>query len=291
MKKPKLSERLAQLFGFAKTDASVFDELEDALIEADIGALLAASYVSLLKNIAGEKGQLSAQMAQTELARLMAIDLLEAHADLVKDAMNVFMVCGVNGVGKTTTIGKLAHHFSSFVEKGQIILAAADTFRAAAIDQIVIWGERLGCRVIRQKHGADPGAVVYDTLDSASARGTSVVIIDTSGRMHTKDHLIKELEKMDRIVRSKLKNGDSYRKMIVLDATTGQNALAQAEVFHKSLGIDSAILAKYDSTAKGGIAVAIGRALRIPFSFIGRGEKAEDLEIFDKVKFLESLFS
>jgi len=289
--KMKLHERLGRLFGISRTDPALFDDLEDALIEADIGAGLAASYVAALKKIAREKGALSAEAAETELKLLMSADLREKRLDLTETGLNVFLVCGVNGVGKTTSIGKLAGYFSAQAGRENVWLSAADTFRAAAIDQLLIWGERLGCRVIHQKHGADPGAVVFDTLDSAASHKARVVIIDTSGRMHTKEHLLRELEKIDKIVRGKLSGSDNYHKMIVLDATTGQNALAQAAVFHKSLGIDSAILAKYDSAARGGIVCAVGKTLGIPFSFVGRGEKAGDLAVFDKVQFLETLFS
>ncbi|MBN1523510.1 MAG: signal recognition particle-docking protein FtsY [Spirochaetales bacterium] len=290
MSKISLGERLKKLFGIRNIDESIFDDLEDILIEADVGAAIAVSYVDQLRTIAQKEQSFDAGKAEEIIKRLMANDVKSCNVSLRENQLNIFLVCGVNGVGKTTTIGKLAKYFSTFTDPGRILLSAADTFRAAAIDQLTIWGDRLGMRVIAQAHGSDPGAVVFDTIESAYAKNASVVIIDTSGRMHTKEHLVKELVKIDKIVNGKIKETTQYHRMIVLDATTGQNALRQAEVFQATLGLDSAILSKHDSAAKGGTVIGICREFSIPFSFLGKGEGVGDLVVFDTNEYLESLF-
>jgi len=191
-------------------------------------------------------------------------------------------------VGKTTTIAKLAQWYRRSQGIESTVLVAGDTFRAAAIDQLRLLGERLGLPVVAQEPGADPGAVIFDGIASARARGAELVIADTAGRLHNREALVKELAKIDRIVRAKAP-GDASRRLLVLDATTGQNALAQAEVFHAAVGIDALVLAKYDSTAKGGMVVPISRTLGVPFAFVGVGEKPDDLEPFDVERYLESL--
>jgi fused signal recognition particle receptor len=201
--------------------------------------------------------------------------------------LNVFLVLGVNGVGKTTTLAKLAQFYRQEIED-RIVLAAGDTFRAAAIDQLQLWGERLQLPVVRQAPGADPGAVIFDAITSAQARDGGLVLADTAGRMHNKAHLVKELSKIDKVVRGRIGEGN-YRKILVIDATTGQNALRQAESFHDAVGVDSIVLAKYDSTAKGGIVVAISKLLDLPFSFLGTGEQLQDLRPFDTSYYLDTL--
>ena len=196
---------------------------------------------------------------------------------------------GVNGVGKTTTIAKMAQHFRTRRGVERILLVAGDTFRAAAIDQLKLLGERLGMPVVAQEQGADPGAVIFDGITSAAARGTELVIADTAGRLHNREALVKELAKIDKIVKARA-DGASYQKILVLDATTGQNSLAQAEVFHRAVGVDAIVLSKCDSTAKGGMVVPICRELGVPFAYIGLGEKLDDLEIFDPEQYLDSLF-
>ncbi|HUZ16832.1 MAG TPA: signal recognition particle-docking protein FtsY, partial [Spirochaetia bacterium] len=202
--------------------------------------------------------------------------------------LNCILVLGVNGVGKTTTIAKLVDHFRGASGVSNIVLAAADTFRAGAIDQLRLHGERLGVRVVSQAAGSDPGAVVYDSLESARARGVQLVLVDTAGRMHNKANLVKELQKIDKIIRGRIGDG-IYKTLLVVDATTGQNGLRQAEIFNEALGVDSIALTKYDSAAKGGIAVAIAKELQIPVSFIGFGEKSSDLEVFDPDRYLDAL--
>jgi fused signal recognition particle receptor len=192
-------------------------------------------------------------------------------------------------VGKTTTIAKMAQHFRAHRGVSRILLVAGDTFRAAASEQLKLLGERLGLPVIAQDHGADPGAVIFDGIGSARARGDELLIADTAGRLHNKEALVKELAKIDKIVTSRIGDG-TYQKILVLDATTGQNSLAQAEVFHKAVGVDSIVLSKCDSTAKGGMAASVCRELGIPISFLGRGEHLDDLEVFDPDQYLDYLF-
>ena len=282
-----LGARLRELFGIPAGSLEFFEELEDILIEADIGPATASRVVEAAQaEIMGRKKKDRErfwELLRAQLGESLRIEPLE----LVEDAVNLLLVLGVNGVGKTTTIAKLAEYFRSERRK-QVLLAAADTFRAAAIDQLVLWGKRLGVPVVRQDPGSDPGAVVFDAVTSAQANKLDLVIADTAGRMHNKAHLVKELGKIDKIAGSRIAES-AYKKILIIDATTGQNALRQAEVFHDAVGVDSIILAKYDSTAKGGIAVAVSRDLGIPFSFMGVGEKLEDLEPFDKEAYLSRL--
>jgi fused signal recognition particle receptor len=214
--------------------------------------------------------------------------MLARAPTLRRGSLNVIMVLGVNGVGKTTSIAKLAHYYRTVEGIPEIVLAAADTFRAAAIEQLEIWGERLGLRVVRQQQGSDPGAVVYDALTSAAAKSGELVIVDTAGRLHTKANLVRELEKVDRVVRARVSDG-AYTKLLVIDATTGQNAYRQAEVFHQAVGVDGLVLSKYDSTAKGGILVPLCRDLHIPVAFVGTGEKLDDIAPFDTDSYLDEL--
>jgi len=258
------------------------------MIEADMGVRIAGEMAAALREAARERGLATRDEILAELkGRLRELVRVKEIA-LAPGTLNVLLILGVNGVGKTTTIAKLARHFQAVRGIEKILLVAGDTFRAAAIDQLKILGERLGLPVVAQGPGADPGSVIYDGIASAAARGTELVIADTAGRLHNKEALVKELAKIDRIVRTRLTDG-SYQRVLVLDATTGQNSLQQAEVFHKAVGIDSIVLAKYDSTAKGGMVVPICRELGIPFSFIGLGESLDDLAVFDADLYLDSL--
>jgi fused signal recognition particle receptor len=199
----------------------------------------------------------------------------------------VIMVIGVNGVGKTTTIGKAANHFKN--EGKRVMLVAADTFRAAAAEQLAIWGERVGAEVVKQTTGSDPSAVAFDAITAAVARETDVVLIDTAGRLHTKSNLMEELQKIHRVMGRKLP-GAPHEVWLVLDATTGQNAISQAEIFNKALGVTGIILTKLDGTAKGGIVVGISHQLGLPIKYIGIGEKLEDLRPFDPGEFVNAIF-
>jgi len=299
MRRTALGDRIRQLFGVSertgdgsqapvgRRDSEFFEQLEELLIEADIGPALAVQIVETARDQIRGRGARDRdrlfELLRSQLARILRCETLE----LADEGVNLLLVLGVNGVGKTTTIAKLAHYFGVRGDK-KVVLAAADTFRAAAIDQLVAWGRRLSVPVIRQDPGSDPGAVIYDAITSAQASGADLVIADTAGRMHNKEHLVKELGKINRIAGSRL-NDSAYKKILVLDTTTGQNALRQAEVFHEAVGVQSIILAKYDSTAKGGIAVAISRELEIPFSFLGVGEKLEDLLVFECESYLNRL--
>jgi fused signal recognition particle receptor len=191
-------------------------------------------------------------------------------------------VLGVNGVGKTTSIAKMATYYKN--EGYKVVMAAADTFRAAAIDQLELHAQRTGVRIVRQENGSDPGAVIYDAISSAQARGDNLILCDTAGRMHNKENLVRELQKIDKVIRNRIKP-ENYKKILVIDATTGQNSISQAQIFNEAVGIDALILTKYDSAAKAGALVQIG----LPVAFVGTGEHYEDMHVFDKDEFLTSL--
>ena len=285
MNRKSFGAKLRELFGSPGED--FYEELEDILIEGDIGPTTAARIIAAARSeIRGRDArdrERFFELLRSQLSEQLRRETLEP----VDDAVNLILVLGVNGVGKTTTIAKLAHFFVKQRQR-RVLLAAGDTFRAAAIDQLAVWGQRLGVPVVRQDPGSDPGAVVFDAISSAAANRIDLIIADTAGRMHNKAHLVKELGKIDKIAASRLSES-AYKKVLVIDATTGQNALRQAEVFHEAIGVDSIIVAKYDSTARGGIVVAIARDLGIPFSFIGVGEKLEDLEPFEPETYLNRL--
>jgi fused signal recognition particle receptor len=281
-----LGSRLRSLFGRAERNREFFEDLEDTLIEGDLGPGTAQEILDALRASPGA-GQ--AASLPERLRELLAGYIRAEPLTLGAAKPNLFLVLGVNGVGKTTTIAKMAEYFRR-TAAASVLLAAGDTFRAAAIEQLSLWGERLGTPVVRQQSGADPGAVIFDAISSARARGYDLVLADTAGRLHNKAHLVAELAKIDRVARSRLEEG-TYRKVLVIDATTGQNALRQAEVFHEAVGVDSVILAKYDSTAKGGIVVPICRELGLPFSFVGTGEQPGDLVPFDTDRFLDTLLA
>jgi fused signal recognition particle receptor len=269
------------------TEGPSWDDVEETLIAGDVGAALAIELVDRARQSRAPGGPEAA--IRTELAALLvARDLVWDPRSSVAGSPAVVLVVGVNGTGKTTTIGKLANRFK---DRGRsVILAAADTFRAAAIDQLRIWADRAGVPMIAHAPGADPGAVVYDALDAAVARGADLVIADTAGRLHTRSNLMDELAKVRRIIDKRLP-GVEPETIFVLDATTGQNGLAQAKAFHEAVGLTGIVLTKLDSTAKGGIIFAIEDALRIPVRFVGVGEKVDDLIPFDPDAFVAALFA
>ena len=279
--------RLRDALGTESEGGPSWDDVEETLIAGDVGAALAMDVVERARRRREPGGAEAAVRA--ELRALLADRgdgwLLSAA---VEGQPAVVLVVGVNGTGKTTTIGKLAARYRTYGRS--IILAAADTFRAAAIDQLRIWAERAGVPVVAHAPGADPGAVVYDALDAAVARGADLVIVDTAGRLHTKSNLMDELAKVRRIVDKRLP-GARPETLFVLDATTGQNGLAQAKAFHEAVGLTGIVLTKLDSTAKGGIVFAIESALDVPVRFIGVGEKAGDLVSFDPDAFVAALFA
>jgi fused signal recognition particle receptor len=277
--------RLRGLFGAAPEGPS-WDDVEETLIAGDVGASLAMDVVERARRRREPGGPEAAIRA--ELAALLAPRDPGWEPTKPADGPAMILVVGVNGTGKTTTIGKLAARYRA--EGRTVILAAADTFRAAAIDQLRIWAERSGASLVAHAPGADPGAVVFDSLDAAVARGADIVIADTAGRLHTKSDLMDELTKVRRIVDKRLP-GAQPETLFVLDATTGQNGLAQAKAFHDAVVLTGIVLTKLDSTAKGGIVFAIEDALKVPVRFVGVGEKAEDLLPFDPTAFVEALFA
>ena len=271
-------------------DEGLWEELEEVLVSSDVGIRTTEELLSSLRKRAARKGVREAQEIYS-LLREEVLEILkgcEAPWELdPSDAPQVVMVLGANGVGKTTLVGKLAHRFAS--EGWKVIIAAADTFRAAAIEQLEIWAERASVPVIRHREGADPSAVAYDALEAASARGYNLVLVDTAGRLHTKGDLIEELKKMRRVL-GKRKEGAPHEVLLVLDATTGQNAIAQARIFTEALGVTGLALTKLDGTARGGVIVAIARELALPVRWLGTGEGIEDLLPFSAEDFTEALF-
>ncbi len=288
LKKKGLAGKLKELFKLGKNDGAFFEDLEEILIEGDIGVDTSVRLVEELKErIRRDKLKNNSDFLDALKDLLMSCLKIEPLLP-EPDKLNLFLILGVNGVGKTTTIAKLAYYYRKNGIIRSILLSAGDTFRAAAIDQLVLWGKRLKLPVVRQSPGADPGAVIFDSITSARAKGAELVLVDTAGRLHNKAHLVRELVKIDKVVTSRI-GGGNYKKILVLDATTGQNAMRQAEVFHEAVGVDSIILAKYDSTARGGIVITISKNLGLPFSFMGIGEKLDSIQLFDKDSYLESL--
>jgi len=276
--------------GRKEIDADLLDELEYALITADIGVNTATEILENIRQRADRK-QLANPAEIKQLIAQHLLEVLEASdrpVPHVAEPPAVVIVVGVNGAGKTTTIGKLASRYRS--EGRSVLLCAADTFRAAAIDQLQVWGTRASVDVIRQAPGADPSAVVFDALQAAKARKVDYVIIDTAGRLHTKTNLMSELEKMRRTA-AKVIPSAPHEVLLVLDATTGQNGLEQARKFTESSGVTGLVLTKLDGTAKGGVVVAIARELNLPIRYVGVGEQAADLLPFEPDKFIASLFS
>jgi len=277
------------LQGRKEIDADLLDELEFTLISADIGVRTTEEILERIRQRV-ERHQVNDAAELKGLIREHLLEILAASERLparVSEPPAVVLVVGVNGSGKTTTIGKLAQRFQN--EQRSVLLCAADTFRAAAIEQLEIWGQRTGSPVIRQNAGSDPSAVLFDALSAARARKMDYVIVDTAGRLQTKENLMAELQKMSRTARKVIPDAP-HEVLLVLDATTGQNGLEQARKFTETSGVTGIVLAKLDGTAKGGIVVAIARELNLPIRYVGVGEKAADLLPFDAEKFIESLF-
>ncbi len=275
--------------GRKEIDAALLEELECALIGADIGVQTAGEILELIRQRV-DRRQLGDAAELRQMIREHLVEVLRAterEVERVAHPPAVVMIVGVNGTGKTTTIGKLAHRYRA--EGHSVLLCAADTFRAAAIEQLEIWGQRTGTEVIRQKPGADPSAVLYDALEAGRRRKTDYVITDTAGRLHTKSNLMAELEKMRRTA-GRLVPGAPHEVLLVMDATTGQNGLEQARRFTETAGVTGLVLAKLDGTAKGGVVVPIARELNLPIRYVGVGEQAGDLIPFEPEKFVASLF-
>jgi fused signal recognition particle receptor len=286
-----LADRIEEVVSFAKEiDRNTLDGLEATLIAADLGTTTTHEVLGKLREKADRKQIRNVE----ELKRLLKEEILAildraniAPVRRVDGTPEVILVVGVNGTGKTTTIGKLSQVFRS--QGKNVLLCAADTFRAAAIEQLEIWGQRTGTEVIKTKPGGDPSAVLFDTLQAATARDTDYVIVDTAGRLHTKASLMEELSKMRRTAQ-RIIPGAPHETLLVMDATTGQNGLQQARLFTESAGVTGIVLTKLDGTAKGGVVVAISRELGLPVRFVGVGEKAGDLLPFDPRDFVDSLF-
>ncbi|MFB3131111.1 MAG: signal recognition particle-docking protein FtsY [Rhodothermales bacterium] len=275
-------------------DEETLDALEEILVTSDVGVATTLDIIKLVEARVAQDKYVSAKelnaLIRDEMARLLLDHAPERPADFeaaLPQRPHVIMIVGVNGVGKTTTIGKLAYRYRQAGHS--VLLGAADTFRAAAIEQLDIWAERAGVPMVKQKHGSDPAAVAFDTLDSAQRRNTDVVIIDTAGRLHTKGGLMDELSKIKRVMDRQIEDAP-HEVLLVLDASTGQNALRQAEEFTKSVDVTGLVLTKLDGTAKGGIVIGISNEFQIPVKYIGVGERIEDLQVFDRQRFVEALF-
>ncbi|MFZ5898842.1 MAG: signal recognition particle-docking protein FtsY [Bacillota bacterium] len=285
-----ISEKVESvIYGKTTVDEYLYEDLEDVLIQSDVGVSTSMALVEKLREAMKERRSDD----PTKLRPLLKEKIAELFAGDGVDELNVevpapavIMVVGVNGTGKTTTIGKLAHLLKKRGKK--VLLAAGDTFRAAAIEQLEVWGQRAGCEVIKHREGSDPAAVVFDAIQAARARKYDVLIVDTAGRLHTKSNLMEELKKVFRVIGREVP-GAPHEVLLVLDATTGHNAISQAEMFKQAVGVTGIVLTKLDGTAKGGIVVAIKQVLDIPVKLVGVGEGIEDLEPFDPKEFVEGL--
>ena len=283
-----LNDTLTNVFTASEIDDDFYDELEESLILADLGVDTAVKAADLLRKAVKEQHIKTADEAKAALKQILSqmVNVGSAELDL-QTKPSVVLVIGVNGVGKTTTIGKIA---TQLTKQGKsVMLVAGDTFRAAAADQLEIWAERSGASIVRQHEGADPASVVFDGIQSAKAKGVDVILVDTAGRLHNKQNLMNELAKISRIVERELPEA-SKEVLLVLDGTTGQNGLMQAKQFKEIAGVTCMAITKLDGTAKGGIVIAVADALQIPVKFVGVGEKAEDLMNFEPEAFVEALF-
>ena len=282
-----VSHSLDSVFAaFVKIDEDLLEELEEALILSDVGASTSAKIVAEVEKRAKLRKTTTASELRDLLREVMTDNMLDNQPLDVSGRPAVILVIGVNGVGKTTSIGKLAARYVS--EGKKVMLSAADTFRAAAADQLEIWAKRAGADIVRHGEGADPAAVVFDSISAAKARGSDIIIVDTAGRLHNKANLMNELAKIDRVISRELPDA-SRETLLVLDATTGQNAVHQAEEFNKAAELTGIILTKLDGTAKGGIVIAISAGLGVPVKLVGVGEGIDDLIDFDRAAFLEAI--
>ncbi len=280
-----LSSALSGLFSKNKIGEEFYEELEEILIGADISVVTAEEIVEEIREEARHDKIKDKEFITNLLKDVLEEKLTEAEIPEIEYPA-VIMLVGVNGVGKTTTVGKLANYFLS---KGKsVTVAAADTFRAAAADQLTVWAERAKVRIVKHEEGSDPSAVVFDAVTSAKAKNTDVVIVDTAGRLHVKAHLMEELKKMSRVVEREYPAANFY-KLLILDATTGNNAISQAEIFDSAVELDGIVLTKLDSSAKGGFVVSLCSQLQIPVIFSGVGEKIDDLELFDPEEFIDGI--
>lgn len=283
------SEKVNNVFSvFTKVDEELFEELEEALIMADVGMETSMYIIDRLRDDV-KKNHITEPEEVKAALRAVIEQIMDEKADELKieNTPAIILVIGVNGVGKTTSIGKMAARFMADGKK--VMMAAADTFRAAAIDQLEIWAKRCGCEIIKHEEGSDPGSVVFDAINSAKAKKVDVLICDTAGRLHNKKNLMDELGKINRIIEREAPGSDRH-VFLVLDATTGQNAISQAKLFGEAANIDGIVLTKLDGTAKGGVVIGICREQNIPVRFIGVGEQIDDMQIFNASEFAEALF-
>ncbi len=284
----KLGSKIENIFGgSSRIDDDLLEELEETLILSDVGAYAAQEICSKLKDRAKDENVSDSKGLKKLLAEIITDILGEEEPLSISTKPSIILMVGVNGVGKTTTIGKLAARLTG--EGKKVLLAAADTFRAAAAEQLEIWAERTNCQMIRHQEGSDPAAVVFDAISAAKARNVDVVICDTAGRLHNKKNLMDELSKISRVIDRELPDADK-EVLLVLDAVTGQNAINQAQQFKEAAGLTGIVLTKLDGTAKGGMVIGIRKQLGIPVKFIGVGEGIEDLQQFDPKAFAEALF-
>lgn len=283
--KDNIGKKIFAAFSGRALDDDFYEELEEAMLTADMGVTATEQILDEFKDEVYREKITDTEKAKNLLKRIMVDSISYDIPDY--DYPLVILIAGVNGVGKTTAIGKLANYFKSIGKS--VVVAAADTFRAAASDQLEVWADRANVRIIKHKEGSDPASVVFDAISSAKARGDDVILVDTAGRLHNKKNLMDELKKIHKVIIRELPNAD-YRSYIVLDATTGQNALSQVEIFSEAIDIDGIILTKLDGTAKGGVVMAISAEQEIPVVFVGVGEKIDDLLPFDPEEFVDAIF-
>ncbi|MDY2683474.1 MAG: signal recognition particle-docking protein FtsY [Eubacteriales bacterium] len=283
--KDNIGKKIFAAFSGRALDDDFYEELEEAMLTADMGVTATEQILDEFKDEVYREKITDTEKAKNLLKRIMVDSISYDIPDY--DYPLVILLAGVNGVGKTTAIGKLANYFKSIGKN--VVVAAADTFRAAASDQLEVWADRANVRIIKHKEGSDPASVVFDAISSAKARGDDVILVDTAGRLHNKKNLMDELKKIHKVIIRELPNAD-YRSYIVLDATTGQNALSQVEIFSEAIDIDGIILTKLDGTAKGGVVMAISAEQEIPVVFVGVGEKIDDLLPFNPEEFVDAIF-
>ena len=283
--KDNIGKKIFAAFSGRALDDDFYEELEEAMLTADMGVTATEQILDEFKDEVYREKITDTEKAKNLLKRIMVDSISYDIPDY--DYPLVILLAGVNGVGKTTAIGKLANYFKSIGKS--VVVAAADTFRAAASDQLEVWADRANVRIIKHKEGSDPASVVFDAISSAKARGDDVILVDTAGRLHNKKNLMDELKKIHKVIIRELPNAD-YRSYIVLDATTGQNALSQVEIFSEAIAIDGIILTKLDGTAKGGVVMAISAEQEIPVVFVGVGEKIDDLLPFNPEEFVDAIF-
>ncbi len=285
--KENFGQTILSLFSKKQSEYDFFDEIEETLIMADVGVETSLAIINQFKTYLNDNKIHDPEKLKNYFKQSLLDMIPHVHYELKENQLNILFILGVNGVGKTTSIGKLAHLMKA--EGKSVMIAACDTFRAAAVNQITAWGERADVPVVKLEMGSDPGAVLHNALDSAIANKVDLLLVDTAGRLHNKENLMAEIEKLHRIILKKA--SDSHHEtLLVLDAGTGQNAFVQAQTFHKSIKIDGTILTKLDSTSKGGIVIALAHQLKLPVKYVGLGEGIMDLVPFDKEDYVNSLF-